>query len=73
MDDMDRAQERAAIYTDETLARHQSSRSSQCLVPPKKRDCDDCDQPIPSARLVAVPDATRCIFCQTEHDEEMAR
>jgi RNA polymerase-binding transcription factor len=26
--------------------------------------CEDCKKPIPGARLVARPDATRCIDCQ---------
>ncbi len=31
--------------------------------------CTDCEQPIPEARLRAVPGALRCRDCQETHDE----
>ena len=30
--------------------------------------CQDCHEAIEPARLKAVPTATRCIFCESEHD-----
>jgi DnaK suppressor protein len=31
--------------------------------------CIDCDKPIPLARLEANPMATRCIICQSAHEQ----
>jgi DnaK suppressor protein len=30
--------------------------------------CEDCGQPIPPERLQAVPEATRCVACQSQRD-----
>lgn len=30
--------------------------------------CRDCGERIEGARLIAVPTADRCVFCQSEHD-----
>ena len=30
--------------------------------------CVDCQEAIEPARLKAVPTATRCVFCESEHD-----
>lgn len=30
--------------------------------------CVDCDGPIPEGRLKAIPDAERCVPCQTQFD-----
>jgi phage/conjugal plasmid C-4 type zinc finger TraR family protein len=32
--------------------------------------CQDCDSPIPAARLLANPRAVRCIDCQIEYERE---
>lgn len=29
--------------------------------------CEDCGQPIPSARLKALPEAARCVLCAEQH------
>jgi DnaK suppressor protein len=31
--------------------------------------CEICDKPIPAARLIALPYATRCIGCQRDEEE----
>lgn len=31
--------------------------------------CRDCSEPIPSSRLTAQPWASRCIACQTRHEQ----
>lgn len=31
-------------------------------------DCLDCGDPIPAARLVAVPNACYCVRCQSAHE-----
>lgn len=35
--------------------------------------CEDCGEPIPEARLRAVPGAIRCICCQEQEDRTHAR
>ncbi len=34
-------------------------------------NCQDCRQPIPAARLEAVPGATHCVACQAPHDARL--
>jgi len=34
--------------------------------------CEDCGQPVPSARLLAVPLAKRCLACQTQVEQRAA-
>jgi hypothetical protein len=36
---------------------------------PASRMCTECSEPIPAKRLQVRPNATRCVFCQTSHDE----
>lgn len=31
--------------------------------------CEDCDEPIPEARRLAVPGVRRCVVCQEAEDE----
>jgi RNA polymerase-binding transcription factor DksA len=33
--------------------------------------CTDCKQPIPTKRLRALPDAIRCVGCQSPHDKRI--
>ncbi|EEY7036591.1 TraR/DksA family transcriptional regulator, partial [Escherichia coli] len=39
-------------------------RKRQAVDTPGRRVCADCGGEIPAARLVAVPDAIRCVNCQ---------
>jgi len=32
------------------------------------RHCDECGEPIPKARRVALPGVRRCVACQSQHD-----
>jgi hypothetical protein len=32
--------------------------------------CDQCDNPIPAARLAAMPRTRLCVACKALHDEE---
>lgn len=41
-------------------------------VRPSSRECDDCGEQIPRARLQANPAATRCVQCQAKHEQRMA-
>jgi phage/conjugal plasmid C-4 type zinc finger TraR family protein len=35
--------------------------------------CRDCGEPIPAARLAALPDAERCAECQQDFEEQAGR
>lgn len=65
-DPIDRAQQLDAERTGRLIAAHRA-RAKPC----GDGICCDCDEPIPTARLNAEPDAPRCIECQTlfEHKE----
>lgn len=32
---------------------------------PSRHQCEECDEPIPEARRVALPGVTLCVNCQT--------
>ena len=34
--------------------------------------CVDCEEPIPVARLKALPNCCRCIDCQEEYEDELS-
>lgn len=40
---------------------------------PKPRDCDDCEDPIETARLQAQPKARRCISCEKARERRHKR
>lgn len=35
-----------------------------------KRDCDNCGEPIPSARLKLVPNTRECVKCKSEKGDD---
>jgi DnaK suppressor protein len=35
--------------------------------------CEECQEPIPPARLQAIPEATTCVPCQSRRERRMAR
>ncbi|MDE0705701.1 MAG: TraR/DksA C4-type zinc finger protein [Rhodospirillaceae bacterium] len=39
---------------------------------PRSRDCAECGEPIPAARLAALPGARSCVECQCEIEAEEA-
>ena len=45
-----------------------SSRITPPAFGPSAHECEDCGEPIPEARRLAVPGCTRCVVCQAEHD-----
>ncbi|WP_321276936.1 TraR/DksA C4-type zinc finger protein [Thiomicrorhabdus indica] len=61
MDQLDQAQAFEEQHRADALSRI----AVQVNVPvPESRDCNDCGEPIPKARLQASPSAKRCIVCQ---------
>lgn len=72
-DELDVAAARSQQELDAALA-WQRLRTDGLLHGPLDPDrcCTDCDEPIGTRRLVAVPGATRCVICQ-QHAESHGR
>lgn len=66
MDEIDIAQERAQQYTDEAVAARR--RGVEGVWDGVERECADCGEPIPAARLRLVPGAVLCIECQRDRE-----
>lgn len=71
----DLAQEREQKNNQEAQARHQAN-----LIPEPEQViaaglvlCHDCDEPVQLERLMAKPDAARCIGCQIEFEKRQRR
>ena len=68
MDIFDRAQEADELFQRQALNAIRSPRFSQKVERPLVENgvtlCLDCEEPIPPARLAAVPGAVRCARCQ---------
>lgn len=62
-DETDRAQERDQLIRSSAIAQTVADIRLQALMP-GKLVCD-CGDPISDARLKAVPNATRCVECQS--------
>ena len=68
MDNVDRADEETRLMLQIHLA-NQRAKSAAVFTPPSEvRYCIDCGEPIPVERLQAMPNAVRCVACQTEHE-----
>ncbi|EBW4028010.1 TraR/DksA family transcriptional regulator [Salmonella enterica subsp. enterica serovar Newport] len=63
MDNIDRASELEAQFTERSLAEHQH-RVHHPVPVTAVRNCEDCGCVIPPERLVAIPDAVCCVDCQ---------
>lgn len=35
-------------------------------------ECEDCEEPIPEARRIAVPGCGRCVACETEFERQQS-
>ncbi len=62
-------QERLALV----VRRGQLTRALQRVVDGSYGTCDGCGQPIETARLIAIPDATTCGACQTKREHADTR
>lgn len=69
--DADATQQMSGREADEAIKRIQSAAESQARHAAELREtggfglCESCGRAIGAERLAAVPDATRCIACQT--------
>ena len=74
--DADTSQQMSARETDDAISRVRKAGEQQALHAAELRDrgsygsCEACGEPIGEDRLAAVPEATRCIACQTAWDRE---
>jgi len=68
-DSIDDAQDAAECYRLACIAQAQQEqdKGSQLIIG-GVICCEDCERPIPLARLAKVPKATRCTACQEEAD-----
>lgn len=66
-DEMDRAQAASEVYENAAMRSHfkKQSAAAPAVI---ARNCEDCDKPIPQARLKANPAAIRCVPCQTKYE-----
>ncbi|EBE2443146.1 TraR/DksA family transcriptional regulator [Salmonella enterica subsp. enterica serovar Pomona] len=64
MDDIDRASELEAQFTERSLAEYQH-RVHHPVPVTAVRECEDCGCVIPPERLAAIPGAVCCVDCQT--------
>lgn len=47
--------------------------ASKSLRGPGTLQCDDCSIDIPRDRRIAMPSATRCVRCQSRHEQRSRR
>ncbi len=71
-DDIDRANDRAAQMLAEALAA-QTHRARSGLGATSAIDCEDCPEPIPEARRLALPGVRRCLSCAMAQEKKQAR
>lgn len=64
MDLADRAQNAEWLIREQALARIGSAGSGE-----SNTHCENCGEPIPEARRLAVPGCRYCIKCQTEMEQ----
>ncbi|QRE00497.1 hypothetical protein [Burkholderia phage BCSR129] len=61
----DSANEAEANHIADSLALHASLRQVNSNT---TGDCEDCGEPIPAARLEAIPNACYCVACQSKFE-----
>lgn len=76
MDSADRAILENESFVNSAL-HHQRQRREKAELHHEPKDsvqyCIDCGEPIPAARLKAVPGALRCVECQRLFEQQMYR
>jgi len=73
-DDIDRAQHYDELYRTQALNSHYDRRRKSTGLHRNpaggtgSAECTDCGEPINQARIMAMPQATRCVECQERHE-----
>jgi phage/conjugal plasmid C-4 type zinc finger TraR family protein len=60
--------DRAADYLERAMAEYRQRQDKPKYAPRLTDACHECGDPIESARIKAVPHATRCVECEISHD-----
>ena len=69
MDDMDHIQEAATLAQEILMAeRRRKLEFENSILPPARRECDECGCDIPAARLKLRPLTRLCVDCQAEQE-----
>ena len=68
MDDADNAQQYIDREREASIARALAAQTEQPLTVDGVHVCLDCHEPLDSRRLLALPNAVRCVNCQTERE-----
>jgi phage/conjugal plasmid C-4 type zinc finger TraR family protein len=68
VDAADEGQLAEALFREEALAAVGSAPAAAQVVEDGRVVCAECGQPIPLARLAAMPGATRCRECQDDFE-----
>ena len=71
MDEMDKAQARQELYLEIALGEILRKPQEEPLLIHGKRRCLDCEGIIPQKRIMANPQAVRCIGCQTKLERKL--
>jgi len=69
-DIFDRATEAEEAYREAAIARARAARQSD---QESLDECEDCGDPIPEARRLAVPGCRCCVDCQGEREKAQKR
>jgi len=69
MDAIDRAQEIETLHREAALAAAITKPSPQLVINGQIL-CQECEEPIPTARLKRMPLASRCVDCQEIHEHK---
>lgn len=72
MDECEVASMHTTAFINETLSKHQQASQARQNYP-QAHYCEDCDKPIPEARIKAVPGTTRCVMCQEYFENTNSR
>lgn len=70
MDEIDIGNQHAELFRKNAIDAARHSLREPSLYIDGEKCCIDCEQPIPAKRLIANPDAVRCISCQTGKERE---
>ena len=74
MDTIDIANEHAELFRKCVLMTVTSGNENEGpLYIDGKRCCLDCEEPINEKRLEVKPEAVRCVDCQSDHENMMAK
>lgn len=69
-DELDRAQAASEVYERAAIQNLTNRRIFQPVAGGRQwQTCEDCEKPIPDARIKANPAATRCVRCQERHEK----